>query len=152
MKTLKLTITLIGILNFFGCDDSKLNCGEVPFSTLDFSNVPNLQIVNNDVEDLYLVINSKEEFEEKIFLNDGEGREQFEIDYRRNTLLIGKVKLTGIEGTMVEQSVENTCKSKSYTYNLVVKNGGFTALGNFYFGVVIPKKEEKEIIFNIKRI
>lgn len=152
MKLIKFTIFLLGVLNFYSCETSNLSCGNMQFRAIDFSEISDLQIVNEDVEDLFLVINSQEEFENKINFNEGETSRQFNIDYSSQTLLVGKVKLTGIEGKLIEQGVVTSCETKKVVYKLVVEKGGYTALGNFYFGVVIPKTTETEIIFNVTRI
>lgn len=156
MINFKLLIFLFGIsiLQLSGCTKSTVNCGTVKFRSIDFSEFSSVKIYNDEIENKFLVINSQKEFEENISISYKEKQmsNQFNIDYEEKTLLIGKAKLTGIEGTLIAQKIVKKCDSDKYIYKVRIQNGGYTALGNFYFGVVISKKVRTDIEFDIETI
>lgn len=101
-------------------------------------------VVNKQLSDEFLVINSQEELKKSVLLG-GENpnlcvllEEDLSIDFSKQTLLIGKIKIPQIKGELISENVFQT-DNKVYTYRVVVKNGGYTALGLFLFGVIIPK-------------
>lgn len=141
MKKLFLLISL-GICMITGLNCEKSNeCGPVDFTPIDFSDYSSVIIVDEKEEDKFLVINSKTEFDQKVFIKgiDLEEYDLSDIDYTKYTLLIGKKRVNQITGTLVSQSFEKECGSNGYVYKVLVRNGMYTALGNFYFGIVIPK-------------
>ncbi len=64
------------------------------------------------------------------------------------TLLIGKKALGGVPGKLIKQDVSLSCDSTELTYNVEIQNGGYTAIGNFIFGVLIPKSNAT-VKFNV---
>ena len=140
------------ILTAFSCEKSDINCGRLEFIPIDFTNYSSITIVDNKVEDKFLVINSMEEFTEKIHFKHASSDtvNELAIDFTKYTLLIGKKKLTGIAGTLVNQNVEKVCDSKKYMYKIVVQSGNYTAIGNFYYGVLISKITDEKINVHVE--
>ncbi|QEK52740.1 hypothetical protein FYC62_14540 [Pedobacter aquae] len=139
---------IVATLTFSGCDKQETDCGFLSFETVDFRNYPSLGIVNGDEEDKYLVINSKAEFDEKVFISE-EDKERFHLDYNKYTLLLGKKRIGGIPGGLISQTWQKECGSTNYIYKVDIKNGGYTALGNFYFGIIVDKVSADEVMFDV---
>lgn len=139
---------IIATLYFSGCEKQETDCGFLDFETIDFGNYPSLGIVNSDDEDKYLVINSEAEFDEKVFISEGD-KERFHVDYNKYTLLLGKKRIGGIAGSLISQTWQKECGSNNYIYKVAIKNGGYTALGNFYFGIIIDKVNADEVVFDV---
>ena len=95
-----------------------------------------------------LVINSEAEFDEKVFISEGD-KERFQIDYNKYTLLLGKKRIGGISGSLISQTWQKECERNNYIYKVAIKNGGNTALGNFYFGIIVDKVNADEVVFDV---
>lgn len=133
-----------------GCERSD-DCGPVDFTPINFSNYSSVKITDNEVEDKSLIITSKTEYDKYVFIDrvDGSGFDISTIDYSKYTLLIGKKKINGVSGTLISQSFEKDCVSNRYEYKVLVKNGGYTAVGNFMYGIIVPKNTT-EIDFHVE--
>ena len=144
--------TLLCMSAFFivSCSSNDPSSQNMKFRDLDLSEFPDLEVVDDKNEDLYLVINSKEEFDELIDLGT-EQEAPFDIDFQTETLLIGKVRLTGIHGQLVEQNLQQ-CDDSIVQYDLTVMNGGYTAIGKFLFGIVTSKVNASQVSFNIDTV
>ncbi len=149
---MKLPLILLAFIfiPFLGCESSENVCEEIQPIVLDFSNLEDVVIESEEKEDNFLVINSEDEFLNKvsISINNQNNFNPFDINFSESTLLIGKVRLAGIEGQKLEERVE-LCESGRTEYILKIKNGGYAAIGLFYFGVIIPKTMEENVVFNI---
>lgn len=125
-----------------GCDKEEI--GQlVEFKSIGYLNECSLNIVDPENTDSYLVINSQEELTQHILIHEKEENaciqlsEELNIDFSQWTILIGKKRLTHIQGELITQSVVKL--DNDLTYKVRIKNGGYTAIGQFRFGVVIPK-------------
>ncbi len=122
----------------FSCEKISNKCDSpVVFQAIDFSNYSEIQISNQKVEDKFFVINSQEDFDRNTSF--AHNNEQMNINFDTYTLLIGKKALGGVPGKLIKQDVSLSCDSTELTYNVEIQNGGYTAIGNFIFGVLIPK-------------
>ncbi|MRX46437.1 hypothetical protein GJJ64_04460 [Pedobacter sp. HX-22-1] len=63
--------------------------------------------------------------------------------------MIGKKRIGGIPGSLICQTWQKECGSNNYIYKVDIKNGGYTALGNFYFGIIVDKVSADEIRFDV---
>ena len=137
------------INGFFICTSLFLSCTNMDTEIVDFTSIKQLNdcpaiVINKQLSDEFLVINSQEELVQSVFFV-GENpylcdllKDELTIDFTKQTLLIGKKIIPQIRGELVSENVLQT-DGKDYTYRIVVKNGGYTALGLFLFGVIIPK-------------
>lgn len=153
MKT-KLSLICITFLMSIAvsCDKSDKLCEDIDFVPINLE-YSTTRIENNQVTDKFLVIDSQEDFQTKVILTkpDSENNSP-DIDFSKYTLLIGKKKIGGIEGSLISQSVKKSCRSNKYVYSVNIKQGGYTALGNFYFGVLIPKIQNASVEFDVQVI
>lgn len=134
-----------------GCKKTEKNCGSIDFVPLDFASLKISAIGDETVADKFLVINSIEEYKRLVITDGGsESPGGDQIDFSRYTLLIGKKKLSALQGTLQTQSVDQLCGTDKYVYSLEIKNGGYTAIGNFYYGVLIPKLTSGSVETNIR--
>lgn len=135
-----ITIVVLPLLG--GCDKAKIS-QLVEFKPIEYLNECSLSIVDPENADSYLVINSQEELTQYILIHEkGENAcvklsEELNIDFSKWTILIGKKRLTHIQGELIAQSVVKL--DKDLIYQVRIKNGGYTAIGQFRFGVLIPK-------------
>lgn len=119
------------------------NSQPITFHALEHLNGCSINIVDNEHVDRYLVINSQEELNQYIIMNDEdhsacvEAGKELRVDFTESTILIGKKRLNYIEGELIKQSVHHF--NEKIVYKVSIKNGGYTAIGQFRFGVVIPK-------------
>lgn len=142
---------LLGLAFFLpllgGCQKNKLgdqtDIQSVDFTTLDHLNECSISIIDTENTDRYLVINSQEELDQYIVFNHKDNGpciqliEELDIDFSKWTLLVGRKRISHIEGELIKQDVFNL--DNNITYEVTIKNGGYTAIGQFRFGVVIPK-------------
>ncbi|HYK76772.1 MAG TPA: hypothetical protein VEV16_07335 [Daejeonella sp.] len=138
------------MLTAFSCKKSEINCSPVSLKTIDLSDPAYIPLLGSRVEDRFLVINSKSEFLE---LAEKPVKEEVNIDFKQYTLFVGKKRLTAINGTLMSQNVARDCDANKYIYHVQIKNGGYTALGNFVFGALIPKVQNSgRVDFNVEVI
>lgn len=147
MKSYLVILLAFSTLFTLSCSSSDPSCRERNFRALDLSEFSGLEVVDDSKEDLFLVINSRNEFDEYIDLGTEEGT-YFDIDFETETLLIGKVRLIGIQGQLVEQRLEQC--DDTVQFDLTVMNGGYHAIGKYYFGVVISKVNSSQVSFNVQ--
>ena len=149
MKNLILILSLTLFWMFSSsCEKSENDCqSPVEFQVIDFSKYPNIQCTGTTTNDKFFVINSTKDLNENILFN--ENNEGVAIDFTSHTLLIGNKSINGIPGNLVNQSLLSNCDSSILTYNVNIKNGGYTALGSFIFGILIPKTNA-EVKLNIE--
>lgn len=127
---------------FGSCQKEEIN-QSVEFKPIEYLNECSLNIVDPENADSYLVINSQEELTQHILINEKEENacvklsEELNIDFSKWTILIGKKRLTHIEGELITQNVVK--RNNELIYKVRIKNGGYTAIGQFRFGVLIPK-------------
>lgn len=140
---------LLGFSTLFilSCSSSDPSCRDMNFRALDFSEFSGMVVVDDSKEDLFLVINSRNEFDEFIDFGNEDGT-YFDIDFETETLLMGKVRLIGIDGRLVEQRLQQC--DDTVQYDLTVMNGGYHAIGRFYFGVVTSKIDASQVAFNVQ--
>src|SRR5690606_29842167 len=104
---------------------------------------------------VHLVINTSQDLQEYILFEEGTGeicrelKNELNVDFSKYTLLIGKARLPAVQGSLIDQNVEKGADGK-YNYNVEIMNGGYTAIGQFKFGVVIPKvPDDTKVQFNV---
>ncbi len=136
----------------FGCENNETTCPIISYEIIDFSKYSNFIIEDTEIKDVFLVVNSIEKFNDfvKYESRDLNDDRLSSIDYSKNTLLIGKKKINGISGSLINQSVNLLCDNLNIKYQVQIRNGGYTANGNFYFGVIVPKVESSKVIFDIQ--
>lgn len=77
-------------------------------------------------------------------------KEELSIDFTKQTLLICKKIISQIREELEAENVVHT-DDINYMYRTVVKNGSYTALRLFLFGVIIPKiSDNTKIKFGCK--
>lgn len=153
MKTqLSLICSTFLMLIVVSCDKSDNYCEAIDFVPINFSEYKTISIENNEVTDKFLVIDFQEDFQAKVILTKSDSENTPDIDFSKYTLLIGKKKIGGIEGSLISQSVKKSCRSNKYIYSVDIKKGGYTALGNFYFGVLIPNIQNASVEFDVQVI
>lgn len=125
-----------------GCHKNEIN-QSIEFKAVEHLNECDIDIIDGENSDIYLIINSEEELTQQILFNDEEQipciqlRKEVNVDFSKWTLLIGKKRLVNIEGELIEQEVVSI--GDDLIYKLTIKKGGYTAIGQFRFGVFIPK-------------
>lgn len=148
---------LLAFFLFVGCNKKQDFVPQsVSFQSIDHLNDCSIDIENTEDEDIYLVINSQEDLEKYVIKDPIQAAQpctdlqnELTIDFSKNTLLIGKARLTALEGKLMEQSLENT-GPEEYQYNIRIRNGGYTAIGQFKFGVLVHKiPKGSHIKFNV---
>lgn len=146
-------IFIVCVLCNFGCSKSKEACELVNFAPIDWQQIKDYQVIDNKWEDKFLVINSQQELDAQLIpgpLSDNTGFKN--IDFITNTLLIGKKALGNGAGQLLSQQVNHICESDKYVYEVIIKDGGYTVLTKFYFGVLVPKKDAASVVFDVKVI
>jgi len=140
-----LIISLAILIFGFSCNEGEFyEEGLIDFNSVEHLNDCPVNILDSGNEDRFLVINSIEELESQIFwINDDTNpclslKEALDIDFSNYTLLVGKKRIPHIEGELISESVFRS-GSAEYTYEVSLWNGGYTAIGQFRFGVIIPK-------------
>jgi len=148
---------LLSLFLFIGCNKKQDFVPQsVSFQSIDHLNDCSIDIENTEDEDIYLVINSQEDLEKYVIKGSVQAAQfchdlqrDFSIDFSNKTLLIGKARLTAIEGQLIEQTVEKS-GPEEYQYNVRIMNGGYTAIGQFKFGVLVHKiPKGSHIKFNV---
>lgn len=125
-----------------GCDKENVH-QSVDFEPIGHLNECSVKVVDSENADSYLVINSQEELTQYILIHESEEyaciklSEQLNTDFSKWTILIGKKRLTHIQGELITQSVVKL--DNDLTYKVRIKNGGYTAIGQYRFGALIPK-------------
>jgi hypothetical protein len=103
------------------------------------------------------IINSAARLEEVLFcgntneMTDCDFLVNQNIDFAKYSLLIGKKRLTAIQGQLISQSVSKACHENEITYTVRIKEGGYTAMSYFNFGVLVPKLvDNANVSFDVK--
>ena len=140
-----------GLLFSLGCSKKAIEtCGLVNFSPVNWQYLQNYTIVDSKWEDKFLVINSKQELDAQLIRNPQSSYIGFkDVDFNTSTLLVGKKAISQGAGELISQQVDRVCETDKYIYKVSVKNGGYTALTNFYFGVVVPKTGADAVKFEV---
>lgn len=136
---------LMGLLLIWACEKT----GTMDKETVDFISLKQLNdcpaiVTDTRLSDDFWVINTQEELEQSVLIGVENPhlcellKEELVIDFTKHTLLIGKTKISHVKGELVSEEIFRY-DDKSYTYHLIIKNGGYTALGLFRFGAIIPK-------------
>lgn len=120
---------------------------EVAFTSINIDPACRFRIVDEKLEDRFLVIESKTELEKAIAFVASDTNEPCkevskklsEIDFKTQSLLIGKKLVQGIPATLISQQVNRDCVNHGVVYSAKVKNGNYTALGTYLFAVTVPK-------------
>lgn len=136
-----------------GCQKGEIN-QPVNFTPLEHLNECEINIVDDKDEDRFLIINSQADLDQNVFFINSEPHscaqltEELTIDFDKWTLLIGKKQTTHIQGELIKQDVSRV--GKDIEYNVTIRNGGYTAIGQFRFGIVIPKTpSNNKVNFNV---
>jgi len=133
-----------------GCSKTEEVCESVSFTPINWQYMTNYKIVDDKLEDKYLVINSQQELDAQVIPDPLYSYIGFkDIDFTTSTLLVGKKALGHGAGQLLSQRVNHICKSDKDIYKVVIKNGGYTALTKFNFGVVVPKKDAALVVFDV---
>lgn len=142
-------LLIAGFLFYSSLIHSCEKADTMDIETVDFISLKQLNdcpviVLNTQLSDEFLIINTQEELEQSVFTGSENPhlcellKEELTIDFTKHTLLIGKKKTPQVKGELISEKVFHS-DGKNYTYGIVIKNGGYTALGLFRFGVVIPK-------------
>lgn len=146
------------IFSFMACTNATNDVSkEVFFEAVNHLNDCEIKVKDDLDEDEYLIINSIGELEKHLNLEELADTEQcielteeLNIDFEKYTLLIGKQRLSAIEGSLLSQEFVKVDKEK-YVYRVRIENGGYTAIGQFRFGVIISKiSPSAELIFDVE--
>jgi hypothetical protein len=147
-------------------NESSSNCGPIEFKVIELQKTDSaastcsVVVVDESLEDKFLIITSREELLSKIsFKSAGpnplrqELETQFQnIDFDKEVLLIGKAVTPQIPARLIEQQVNKDCKSDEIIYKVKYKQGDYASFGLFKFAVIIPKTEARSISLDILRI
>lgn len=132
----------------------KPNTQALNFEPIEFLNECPINIINSDHIDQFVIITSQKELNKYVVFTNKEHHkcdrllEQLSIDFSKQTLLIGKKRLVSIQGELLNQNVYKS--GKNIVYNVTIKQGDYQAIGQFKFGVLIPKMATDEYVkFNI---
>jgi len=120
---------------------------EVAFTAISIDPTCNFRIVDDKLEDRFLHIESKTELEKAIAFVDSDAngpckevsKKLSEIDFKTQSLLIGKKLVQGIPATLISQQVNRDCANQGIVYSAKIKNGNYTAMGTYLFAVTVPK-------------
>ncbi len=152
---IKLAICVLSII-MVACEQKQdLVAQKVEMKSIKYLNDCQVLIENADNKDTHLVIRSLQDLQKYVLFEEAIGdpckelKNALNIDFSKYTLLIGKARLTAIQGSLINQSIEKGADGK-YNYNVEIMNGGYTAIGQFRFGAVISKiPHDTEVQFNV---
>lgn len=160
-KFLFLAIVFMSLIQVRCAESIPEDCQEeeVEFTSINIDPTCRFRIVDEKLEDRFLVIESKTELEKAIAFVDSEANEPCkevskmfsEIDFKSQSLLIGKKLVQGIPATLISQQVNRDCANHGIVYSAKVKNGNYTAMGTYLFAVIVPK-QHANVRFNIEVI
>ena len=143
IKSLTLSMATAAMLMACQKEETIDEVQKVAFVPVQHLNDCSVHILNDEHTDKFLSINSTEELNQIIFMNgDNESfcadlKEQLDLDFSQWTLLIGKKRIPHVKGQFLEQDVYS--RGKNIVYKVILREGGYTAIGHFKFGVIIPK-------------
>jgi hypothetical protein len=142
MRKLSKIIMLLGLTLFmaFSCDEEdNVNPVEISFETL-----PSLSVCyticylsNVYLKDTVMIINEQSEYERLYECRQDELLP--EIDFSKYTLIAGSQTVGGICPTILDQHLYEYPTKTKLLFELSIKDGGFTSLGNAYYHALIPK-------------
>ena len=142
MKISKIIRTIIGLtlLMSFSCDEEdNVDPVEISFETL-----PNLSVCDNIcylsnlyLKDTVIIINDQSQYESLYECRQDEILP--EIDFTNYTLIAGSKTVGGICPTILDQHLYEYPTKNKLLFELSIKDGGFTSLGNAYYHALIPK-------------
>ena len=144
-----LAIVFIALVQVQCGDSIPADCQEeeVAFTSINIDPTCRFRIVDDKLEDRFLVIESKTELDKAIGFDDPDNKELCkevsknfsEIDFKTHSLLLGKKLVQGIPATLIFQQVNRDCDNHGIVYSAKVKNGNYTAMGTYLFAVTVPK-------------
>lgn len=144
----RLLVTVLISIFLVGCKkDTTSVCETVEYIDLEIPQIYQPMVMEDKVEDRFLIINSRAELEQSfsfrghsqnIGCEEAETRIE-EIDFSSYTLLLGKKVVQGVVPSLKSQSLHKICGSNDLRYTLEVINGGYTALGVYVFAILINK-------------
>lgn len=143
LSPILLLMTIGATLLLLGACQKETSGQLIDFIPIESLNECHIDIVDGEHTDNYLIINSQAQLNQFIIINsEDQGAciqlsQQLNVDFSKYTILIGKKRLPAIQGELLEQSVLNI--GKGLIYKVAIKNGGYTAIGQYRFGVIIPK-------------
>jgi len=130
-------------------DSKPLDCESksIDFRVINIEPSCQVKIIDSKLEDRFLVINSKKELEGSVIFGERDSENPCqelendfsELDFTKNTLLIGKKVVQGIQANLISQQVYQICTSDEITYSAEIRNGNYTAIGIYIFAVIVPK-------------
>ncbi len=148
-KFLFLAIVFIALVQVRCGESIPEDCQEeeVAFTSISIDPTCRFSIVDDKLEDRFLHIESKTELEKAIAFVDSDAngpckevsKKLSEIDFKTQSLLIGKKLVQGIPATLISQQVNRDCANQGIVYSAKVKNGNYTAMGTYLFAVTVPK-------------
>ena len=141
-------IAFVCLVLLGSCQKNEMGEGYAMEQLLEFESLKHLNecdvnIVDNENIDRFLIINSQEELKTYVLFNNVEQspcdqlKNELNVDFSESTMLIGKKQLSLIEGELVKQEV--VAFDEELVYKVRIRRGGYTAIGQFRFGIIIPK-------------
>lgn len=159
MKKQLLYLSFLLLISLISCKKSgKKDCGNVIFTTVAFTADCRPVIIDKTTTDMFLVIHSLEELKSALHFENTTGTAQcgtdhsiFSTDFSRQTLIIIKKHVDGIDATLINQSLAKNCSDNSINYKAEIKNGGYTAMGNYIGAILIDKiADDTKVNFDVK--
>lgn len=152
---IKLAICVLSMI-MIACEQKQdFIAQKIEMKSIKYLNDCQVLIENADHKDTHLVINALQDLQKYVLFEGPIGdtceelKDDLNIDFSKYTLLIGKARLTAIQGSLIDQSIEKGADGK-YNYNVEIMNGGYTAIGQFRFGAVVSKiPDGTKVQFNV---
>lgn len=146
MKASKIALASFCCLAFLSCTGKEDLDTEMPEnSQINQLNECPFVIETSENVNRFFVVNSQRELNKVLlFPVDGSNQncqkisEEIDIDFSKYTILLGKARLTAVKGKLLSQRVERDANG-IYNYYVEIMNGGYTAIGQFRFGVIVSK-------------
>ncbi len=147
------------LFNLVSCKKSNVqNCGSLPFTKVSFGTDCRPVIVDKTTTDKFLIINSIEELKSVLHFENTAGSTPcgidhpiFAVDFSKQSVIIIKKQVQGIEPILISESLTRNCSDLSIDYDVEIKNGGYTAIGNYIGAILISKiPNPTKVNFNIK--
>jgi hypothetical protein len=138
MKKISILFLCIVLL---ACKKKKSDCAKINFTNIAIENESDIVVGNADKVDLHFIINTKEDYNKKIALKTEDKWGLNAIDFSKQTLIIGKKKITAVQGQFISSEVVNNCDESNLVYRAKFKNGSYQAIGLVIYGAIIPKYE-----------
>jgi hypothetical protein len=159
MKKKLFSLCFLLVFSFISCKKGNdQDCDNVTFTKISFATGCTPVIVDHTTTDMLLVIRSIGELKASLSFENSIGIAScgidhpiFKTDFSKSSIIIIKKQVQGIEPALIKQSLIRNCKDNSFTYNAEIKNGGYTAIGNYIGAIIIDKLPKNiKVDFNVR--